>query len=337
MRETSWDDPELAETIGTERAGPDARGARAARDARATPSTASVSGRAGDAGVLRQRHEQLRPRAVPRPLRRPGPAAAHPHHLAWARCAPDDPRLLGLRLQDPGEHGPAAPRPHRLRAHLLGQVHARHGGAARAHRQDPVAHPPGAVHGPGAHHRRRGLLGRHHRALGSRASCASATACARAPPVEFEGIPRFSPEHFVRVRLDDPLKRKQLKKGLEQLSEEGAVQLFFDRQRIERDPILGAVGVLQFEVIEHRLAGEYRVEGRLRAPALPLRPLDRGGRPGPRASSSCPAGRPASSTSRGARWCCSRTSGSCAGPRKRTPSVQFIAAVQPGRSSRSAA
>jgi peptide chain release factor 3 len=79
-------------------------------------------------------------------------------------------------------------------------------------------------------------------------------------PVEFEGIPRFSPEHFVRVRLDDPLKRKQLKKGLEQLSEEGAVQMFFDRQRVERDPILGAVGVLQFEIIEHRLLTEYRVK-----------------------------------------------------------------------------
>ena len=63
----------------------------------------------------------------------------------------------------------------------------------------------------------------------------------------------------MRVRLDDPLKRKQLKKGLDQLSEEGAVQLFFDRQRMERDPILGAVGVLQFEVIEHRLMSEYRV------------------------------------------------------------------------------
>jgi peptide chain release factor 3 len=79
-------------------------------------------------------------------------------------------------------------------------------------------------------------------------------------PVEFEGIPRFSPEHFVRVRLDDPMKRKQLKKGLEQLSEEGAVQLFYDRTRLERDPILGAVGVLQFEVIEHRLMSEYRVK-----------------------------------------------------------------------------
>src|SRR6185503_15606572 len=49
---------------------------------------------------------------------------------------------------------------------------------------------------------------------------------------EYEGIPRFSPEHFVRVRLADPMKRKQLRKGLDQLSEEGAVQLFLDRQRM---------------------------------------------------------------------------------------------------------
>jgi peptide chain release factor 3 len=81
---------------------------------------------------------------------------------------------------------------------------------------------------------------------------------------EFEGVPRFSPEHFVQVTLKDPLKRKQLKKGLEQLSEEGAVQLFYDRHRLERDPILGAVGVLQFEVIEHRLESEYKVSIHLR-------------------------------------------------------------------------
>ncbi len=78
-------------------------------------------------------------------------------------------------------------------------------------------------------------------------------------PIEFEGVPRFSPEHFVRVRLTDPLKRKQLKKGLDQLSEEGAVQLFFDRHRMERDPVLGAIGVLQFEVTQHRLKSEYGV------------------------------------------------------------------------------
>ncbi len=80
---------------------------------------------------------------------------------------------------------------------------------------------------------------------------------------EFAGIPRFSPEHFVRVVLVEPFKRKQLKKGLDQLSEEGAVQVFFDRERLERDPILGAVGRLQFEVIQYRLKHEYGVDVRL--------------------------------------------------------------------------
>ncbi len=80
--------------------------------------------------------------------------------------------------------------------------------------------------------------------------------------IEFSGIPRFSPEHFVRVRLTEPFKRKQLKKGLDQLSEEGAVQVFFDRARLEREPILGAVGVLQFDVIQYRLKNEYGVDVR---------------------------------------------------------------------------
>ena len=77
------------------------------------------------------------------------------------------PDLLGLRVQDPGEHGSPAPRPHRLHAHLLGPVQPGHGRAARAHRQDAVAHPAGAVHGPGAHPGRRGVLGRHPRRVGS--------------------------------------------------------------------------------------------------------------------------------------------------------------------------
>jgi peptide chain release factor 3 len=77
--------------------------------------------------------------------------------------------------------------------------------------------------------------------------------------IEFDGIPRFSPEHFMRIRSSDSLKRKQLKKGLDQLSEEGTVQVFFDPKTLERDPILGAVGVLQFEVVAHRLQNEYGV------------------------------------------------------------------------------
>jgi peptide chain release factor 3 len=78
--------------------------------------------------------------------------------------------------------------------------------------------------------------------------------------ITYEGIPRFTPEHFNRVVMLDPAKRKQLKKGLDQLSEEGAVQVFHDPERMERDPVLGAVGVLQFEVIQHRLRAEYGSE-----------------------------------------------------------------------------
>jgi peptide chain release factor 3 len=77
-------------------------------------------------------------------------------------------------------------------------------------------------------------------------------------PLKFTGIPNFAPEHFRRVRLKNPLKVKQLDKGLTQLAEEGAVQVF--RPFLGSDWILGAVGVLQFDVIMARLRDEYGVE-----------------------------------------------------------------------------
>jgi len=77
-------------------------------------------------------------------------------------------------------------------------------------------------------------------------------------PLKFTGIPSFAPEHFRRVRLKNPLKVKQLDKGLTQLSEEGAVQVF--RPVLGSDWILGAVGVLQFDVTMSRLKDEYGVE-----------------------------------------------------------------------------
>ncbi|MDR2161588.1 MAG: peptide chain release factor 3 [Desulfovibrio sp.] len=77
-------------------------------------------------------------------------------------------------------------------------------------------------------------------------------------PLAFTGIPSFAPEHFRRVQLKNPLKSKQLHKGLEQLAEEGAVQLF--RPLESNEYILGAVGLLQFEVIISRLAEEYAVD-----------------------------------------------------------------------------
>ncbi len=76
--------------------------------------------------------------------------------------------------------------------------------------------------------------------------------------LKFTGIPNFAPELFRRARLKDPLKMKSLQKGLEQLSEEGATQLF--RPLNNNDLILGAVGVLQFEVVQQRLKDEYNVD-----------------------------------------------------------------------------
>jgi peptide chain release factor 3 len=76
--------------------------------------------------------------------------------------------------------------------------------------------------------------------------------------LKFTGVPNFAPELFRRVRLRDPLRMKALQKGLVQLSEEGATQVF--RPLIGNDMILGAVGVLQFEVVEHRLKHEYGVD-----------------------------------------------------------------------------
>ncbi|BFM10444.1 peptide chain release factor 3 [Simiduia litorea] len=76
--------------------------------------------------------------------------------------------------------------------------------------------------------------------------------------LKFTGIPNFAPELFRRIRLKDPLKTKQLQKGLQQLSEEGSTQVFFPMAN--NDLIVGAVGVLQFEVVAYRLKDEYKVD-----------------------------------------------------------------------------
>ncbi|MBN2866386.1 MAG: peptide chain release factor 3 [Thiotrichales bacterium] len=75
--------------------------------------------------------------------------------------------------------------------------------------------------------------------------------------LKFTGIPNFAPELFRRAQLKDPMKMKALQKGLTQLSEEGATQLF--RPIANNDLILGAVGILQFEVVAQRLQDEYNV------------------------------------------------------------------------------
>ncbi len=118
----------------------------------------------------------------------------------------------------------------------------------------------------------------------------------------FDAVPRFSPEHFGRIQLLDPLKRKQLQKGIQELAEEGTVQLFIQPGR-EKDPICGVVGRLQFEVLTFRLQHEYGAKisfdilpyqfarwidgvedgaegaGELKARRVPLAVLDVDGRP----------------------------------------------------------
>lgn len=75
---------------------------------------------------------------------------------------------------------------------------------------------------------------------------------------KYTGIPHFAPEMFRRIRLKDPMKTKSLQKGLQQLSEEGSTQVFFPLNN--NDIVVGAVGVLQFEVVAYRLKDEYKVE-----------------------------------------------------------------------------
>jgi peptide chain release factor 3 len=82
---------------------------------------------------------------------------------------------------------------------------------------------------------------------------------------QYEGIPSFAPEHFTRLLVLDPLKRKQLNKGIEQLSQEGVIQLYRPPEGRAGEIILGAVGQLQLEVVRHRLEAEYGVKVRLEA------------------------------------------------------------------------
>lgn len=81
--------------------------------------------------------------------------------------------------------------------------------------------------------------------------------------VVFESMPRFSPELFGRVTIKEALKRKQLQKGIQQLAEEGTVQLIIDPQVGIQDPIIGVVGRLQFDVLLYRLNDEYGLDVKL--------------------------------------------------------------------------
>ena len=90
------------------------------------------------------------------------------------------------------------------------------------------------------------------------------TFCMPKAGFRYEGIPTFAPEHFARVRQVDTMKRKQFVKGITQIAQEGAIQIFHAPNTGFEEVIVGVVGVLQFEVLEYRLKTEYGVEIRRR-------------------------------------------------------------------------
>ena len=146
--------------------------------------------------------------------------------------------LRGLRVQDPGEHGPEAPRPHGVRARRRGRYAA--GMEVQLTRTGKTLRlaAPQQLHGARAPGDRGGVAGRRHRHRGPgtlRIGDTLLEQTSKDAP-KFSDIPRFPPEHFVRVLAADPMRRKQLDTGLQQLSEEGAAQVFFS----EADAKLGS-------------------------------------------------------------------------------------------------
>ena len=89
------------------------------------------------------------------------------------------------------------------------------------------------------------------------------TICMPGKKFAYEGIPTFAPEHFARVRLLDSMKRKQFVKGVTQIAQEGAIQIFQEFIGGMEEIIVGVVGVLQFDVLKYRLENEYNVDIRL--------------------------------------------------------------------------
>ena len=89
------------------------------------------------------------------------------------------------------------------------------------------------------------------------------TVCAPGKKFAFEGIPTFAPEHFMLVSPTDTMKRKQFIKGMMQIAQEGAVQIFKEFNGGMEEVIVGVVGTLQFDVFEYRLKNEYAVDIRM--------------------------------------------------------------------------
>ena len=213
-----------------------------------------------------------------------------------ARC----PDVLGLRLQDSGQHGPAPPGPHRVPAGVLGRFERDMAVTHVAHGQESPAVVAAETLRPGTRER----WTRHSPATSSgwSATTPSASATRSATRIDFvyDEIPRFAPECFAYLRNPQTAKFKQFRQGLDQLLQEGVIQVFNLRDAVTKVPLLAAVGPLQFEVVQYRLQSEYGAESRLEtAPWDRVRWLPEGFDPAALADLKLPTGAAAGRGQRG--------------------------------------
>ena len=173
-----------------------------------------------------------------------------------------EPGVLRFHLQDSGEHGPEASRPHRVRPRLLRQIRARHDRASLAFREEGAplqfaqtvrqrTRDGGRSVSRRRHRPRRPRQLRHRRHAHDRSK------------ILYKEIPRFTPEAFAHLHNPNTAKFKQFRQGLDQLLQEGVIQALYLRNSSVKTPLLAAVGPLQFEVVQFRLESEYGAESRL--------------------------------------------------------------------------
>jgi hypothetical protein len=177
-------------------------------------------------------------------------------------------RLLRRGVQGAGQHGRQPPRPHRLRAHGLGKYTP--GMKLKVQRTAKELRPTSVVT----------FLSQRREAVDeayagdiigftTHGGVQLGDTITDGANLQFTGLPFFAPELFMTVMLKNPLRTKQLQQGLAQLGEEGAIQVF--RPEIGGPMLLGAVGQLQFEVVQHRLKTEYDCDVRWKAAPTPAR------------------------------------------------------------------
>ncbi len=173
---------------------------------------------------------------------------------------PTEAPFSGFVFQDTSEYGSSPSRSDRLPARLLGPLRARHEDQAFTFESRNQGFQCGDLHGCQAKPRAglREAYAGDIIGLPNHGNMQIGDSFSEGEMLQFTGIPYFAPDFFRSVRIRNPLKIKQLHKGLQQLGEEGAVQVF--KPVSSGDLVLGAVGVLQFEVVASRLLNEYGVD-----------------------------------------------------------------------------